>query len=136
MAAVIDGDTLALVDGRRVRLLGLDAPETRHPDMAGPQPFGEAARDRLSDLVLGRTVRLERDVTDRDHFGRTLRHVWLGRRLVAAELVSSGLAHAQPIAPDLRHAGCLRAAESVARAGARGLWGLPRPTPNAVFERP
>jgi endonuclease YncB( thermonuclease family) len=133
---VIDGDTLVLMDGRTVRLLGIDTPETVHPDMEAPQPFGEAASQRLRALVDGRDVHLERDVSDSDHFGRSLRHVWLGRELVAVTLLREGLGYAQSIPPDRRHAEDLRAAEASARAARRGLWGADRPTPLPIFDAP
>ena len=135
VATVIDGDTLVLEDGRTVRLLGIDTPETVHPDMDGPQPYGLAASERLRMLVEGRHVRLERDVSDVDHFGRTLRHVWQGRTLVAERLLREGLGHAQAIPPDTRHAARLRDAERAAREAGRGLWSVPRPTSLPIFGR-
>lgn len=131
---VIDGDTLVVEGLGTVRILGIDTPETRHPDMAGPQPLGPAATARLRSLVEGRRVRLEPDVEPRDHYDRALRHVWVGRRLVAEILAEEGLAHELFIAPNLRHARRIRAASQRARASGRGLWGLPRPTPLPIFQ--
>jgi micrococcal nuclease len=136
VARVVDGDTLDLVDGRTVRLLGVDTPETHNPAMAGPQPLGEAAGARLRELVEGRSVQLEADATDRDHYGRLLRHVWLGRTLVAAALLREGLGRAYIIPPDEHHAAALRDAEAEARAARRGVWGLPRPTSLPIFGTP
>jgi micrococcal nuclease len=133
VARAVDGDTLVLDDGRTVRIIGLDAPETHNPAMAGPQPFGEAAATRLADLVAGRVVALETDATPTDHYGRLLRHVWLGGTLVAEVLVREGLARAMSIPPDVRHAERLRAAEADARAAGHGLWSVPRPTPLPIF---
>lgn len=136
VARAVDGDTLVLVDGTVVRILGIDAPETRHPDMDGPQPLGDAAARRLEELVGGRDVVLEADTTPTDHFGRSLRHVWLGRQLVAEALLREGLGHALVIPPNARHADRLRGAEDAARAAGRGVWGLARPTPLAIFGEP
>lgn len=136
VTAAVDGDTLLLADGRRVRILGLDSPETRHPDMAGPQPWGPEAAMRLKDLVAGRTVGLERDQSDRDHYGRLLRHVWLGGDLVAARLLAEGLAWPLSIPPDRGHHEALAAAAAAAREARLGLWGQARPTSLAVFDRP
>jgi micrococcal nuclease len=133
---VIDGDTLVVADGRTVRLLGIDTPETHNPSLRGPQPFGDTATLRLSALVQDRTVILERDATDTDHYGRTLRHVWVGRALVAELLAREGLGHALAIPPDTRHAERIRAAQAAAKAAGRGIWGLPRPTPLAIFATP
>jgi micrococcal nuclease len=133
VARVVDGDTLDLADGRTVRVLGIDTPETHNPGLTGPQPLGPEATARLEQLVAGRTVALEPDTTDRDHYGRLLRHVWRGRVLVAEVLAREGLGRAYVIPPDTRHADRIRAAEAAARAAGRGLWGLPRPTPLAIF---
>ncbi len=130
---VVDGDTLVVEDGRSVRVLGVDAPETHNPNLEGPQPLGAAATARLAALVAGRTVGLERDTTDADHYGRALRHVWVGRTLVAERLVAEGLGRVLVIPPDTRHADRLRAAEADAKADRRGVWGLPRPTALPIF---
>lgn len=135
MREAVDGDTLRLEDGRVVRVLGIDAPETRHPDMRGPQPLGVEAAARLALLVEGRAVALERDAQDADHYGRLLRHVWVGEELVAERLLAEGLARSLILPPSQGHAARLRAAESAAREGRRGLWGLARPTPLPIFER-
>jgi micrococcal nuclease len=133
---VVDGDTVELSDGRTVRLLGLDTPETHNPGMTGPQPLGEVATRRLRALVEGTSVDLEAERTDRDHYGRLLRHLWLGRTLVAELLLREGLGRAYIMPPDTRHAARLRAAEAEARAAKRGLWGLPRPTALPIFSTP
>lgn len=133
---VIDGDTLVLAGGEHLRILGIDTPETRHPDLRGPQPMGPEASARLQSLVEGREVGLEREAQDRDHYGRLLRHVWLGRRLVAEQLLEEGLAWRLVLPPNTGHAERLARAEARARAAGRGLWGLPRPTPLPIFARP
>jgi micrococcal nuclease len=133
VTGVVDGDTIAVDPGGPVRVLGLDAPETGNPHMEGAQPLGQAASSRLSEIAHGRTVVLERDVTDRDHYGRRLRHVWCDERLVAEVLIGEGLAHAMSIPPNTRYSARLRAAEDDARSRGVGLWGLPRPTELPVF---
>lgn len=133
---VIDGDTLVVAGGRTVRILGIDTPETHSPNVSGPQPFGAEATDRLADLVAGGRVRLERDVTEVDHYDRELRHVWAGDTLVAEQLLAEGLGHTLIIPPNARHADRLRAAEAEARAAGRGLWGMPRPTSLPIFGTP
>jgi len=133
---VVDGDTLVVEDGRTIRLLGIDTPETHNPNLRGPQALGEAATTRLAAMVEGKTVELESDETNTDHYGRALRHVWLGRTLVAETLAREGLGHALVIPPNTRHAERIRAAEAAAKAAGRGLWGLPRPTPLPIFATP
>ncbi len=131
---VVDGDTLVIEGDVTVRLLGLDAPETANPALEHEQPYGQAATQRLRDLVAGRSVLLERDVSESDRYGRLLRHVWLDGRLISEILVAEGLARAYRIPPDSRYAERLAAAEDRARRAGRGLWSLPRPTPIGVFQ--
>ncbi len=125
---VVDGDTLVVdLAGRHetVRLLGIDTPETVHPDRP-PECFGAEASERLRLLLApGAGVRIQRDVEPRDRYGRLLAYV---ERLadglsVNRSLVESGHAAALHIDPNdaLRHE--LAAAESRARSDDRGLWG-------------
>lgn len=125
---VVDGDTIIVaLAGRqeRVRYIGLDAPESVRPD-SPVEPFGVEASAANASLVGGRTVLLERDVSDRDQFGRLLRYVWLetpgGHLFVNFDLVARGFATAVTFPPDVRHVDLLRAAEREARARALGLW--------------
>ena len=135
VAQVTDGDTLLLADGRPVRLLGLDAPETVHPGLRGPQPFGAEAAARLTALAAGREVFLEIDHTDRDSYGRLLRHVWLDGELLAARLLEEGLAWPLSIPPDQARPEQLAGAAARAQAARRGLWGQGRPSPLAPFRQ-
>jgi len=136
VADVIDGDTLVTEDGRTVRLIGIDAPETAHPAMAGPQAFGAEAAERLEGLVLGRRVALEPDGRDADHYGRLLRHVWLGRRLIAEELIVEGLAYVFLAEEGTLHEERLRLAETGARRFGIGVWRGGAAADPAVFGSP
>ena len=127
---VVDGDTIVVrLDGReeRVRYIGLDAPEVANVG-AGTvaECGGDEARTANERLVAGEQIVLERDVSDRDRFGRLLRHVWLedgGWRLVGRELVEAGAAEARSYPPDTTRDGELDAAERSARGRAAGMWG-------------
>ena len=121
MARITDGDTLRLADGRRIRLVQIDAPEREG------ECFGRSARDELSRLArVGSTVELTRDpaLDDVDRNGRLLRYVRAADRDVNLELVRLGAA-----APYFyrgargRHAEALLAAARQAHAERRGLWG-------------
>lgn len=133
---VVDGDTvIVVVDGRRERLryIGIDAPENAQNGRPG-ECFGREAAQRNEQLVGGRTVGLEKDVSERDRYGRLLRYVYVGDLMVNAELVRGGYARAVRYAPDLRHAGLLAELEREARAARRGLWG--RCEPRAILGPP
>lgn len=139
VAAVIDGDTVvvALADGRteRVRLLGIDAPEM-HPSEKLERDVrrsgisrremrrrGAAARRALAALVHGRLVALERDVAERDRYGRLLAWVWRRDGLLVNEaMLRAGWAVLFTIPPNVRHTDRLRAAQNEARSARRGLW--------------
>lgn len=111
-----DGDTLRCADGRRVRLLGIDAPEL-------DQAAGSASRGALQRLLRpGQRVRLETDVQRRDPFGRTLAYVWIGPRLINEEMVRGGFAVTLTYAPNVRYVERLRRAQATARAARAGLW--------------
>lgn len=115
---VIDGDTVELADGRKVRYIGIDAPEMSKHDC-----FASEAKLVNERLVLNRAVRLERDITDTDRFGRLLRYVYVGNNLVNLQLVADGFAQLLTYPPDVRYNEKLRAAMAEARQAKRGLWG-------------
>ena len=120
--SVPDGDGLKLADRRRVRYLGIDAPEISTRD-GPPEPFAVEARELNRQLVEGQQVRLVRDTTDADPYGRLLRYVYVGDTIVNAEIVRAGLAVAFPVPPDLAHADTLERLERDARRRRRGIWG-------------
>jgi micrococcal nuclease len=125
VSRVIDGDTVEVRLGSReddVRYIGIDTPETVKPGTP-VQCFGPEAHDRNQRLVEGRTVRLVFDRERRDVYGRLLAYVWVGRRMVNAELVRDGYARTLTIAPNDTHAGLFHRLASVAGREGRGLWG-------------
>jgi len=119
---VVDGDTLVLEGGERVRLIGVDTPETVHPQKP-VERFGKQASAFTRRLLEGRRVRLEFD-QQRDRYGRTVAYVYLADgRLVNEEIIRQGYGHAftkYPFARDMMAR--FRAAEREAREAGRGLW--------------
>ncbi len=115
---VIDGDTIVIEGGYRVRYIGIDAPEI-YPGM---EAFGTEAWQANRKLVEGKEVRLERDVSDKDKYDRLLRYVWVDDILVEAELVRQGLARAKAYPPDTKYQDYLEQAETEAREAGRGMW--------------
>ncbi len=120
---VSDGDTLLAftADGTklRLRLLGIDAPEVPHGKEPG-QPFGEEAREYLTRLIGGRTIRVE--TYGPDGFNRTLAMVFLGTVNVNEEMVQQGLAEVYRGAPCKAYCRNLRAAELRAKQDRVGMW--------------
>jgi micrococcal nuclease len=121
VAFVADGDTIELVDGVRVRLVQIDAPE------AGDECYGIEADEILRELVPeGTTVRLERDpaLDDTDRFDRLLRYVHVGETNVNLALVERGAASVWFVGGDRgRYAEELLDAARSARSEGRGAWG-------------
>lgn len=117
VVGITDGDTLTLLEGgnrqRRVRLAEIDTPERR-------QPYGERARQALSDLAFGKAARVA--VVDTDRYGRTVGRVVAGGRDVNAEMVRRGAAWVyRQYSRDPE----LLVLEDAARSARRGLWALP-----------
>lgn len=124
---VIDGDTIDVRVGReviRVRLLGIDTPETKDPRRP-VQCFGPEAASRTKQLLPpGTIVRLEADRETHDVFGRTLAHVYREDGLfVNLALLSEGFADVLVIAPNGAHSSEFRDAVAAARTAQKGLWG-------------
>jgi micrococcal nuclease len=121
---VIDGDTILLENGEKVRYIGIDCPEPNGWD-GQPEPFAIEATERNRQLLEGKRIRLEKDRSDRDRYGRLLRYVYVGDKMVNAELVRDGLANAFIINPDVGQENLFRKLEAEAQKRGRGLWGGP-----------
>lgn len=125
---VVDGDTIRVRIGGeeyRLRYIGIDTPEVVHPsrpvERTGREASGANAR-----LVDGRTVVLEKDVSDTDRFGRLLRHVWIEEDgtwlLVSLELVRLGMAQVSTYPPGVKYTDLFLVAQREAREAGVGLW--------------
>ncbi len=101
-----------------MRYIGIDAPEV-YPKL---EAFGMEAWQANRQLVEGKDVRLERDVSETDGYGRLLRYVYVDDILVNAELVKEGLAQAKAYPPDIKYQDYLEELEQQARLGGRGMW--------------
>lgn len=115
---VIDGDTIEIAGGARVRYIGIDTPEV-YPDM---EFYGKEASEKNRELVDGKMVTLERDVTNKDRYGRLLRYVHVDGLFVNAELVRLGYARSFHYPPDTRHQELLSQLEEEAQEAGLGLW--------------
>ena len=114
---VIDGDTIVIEGGYRVRYIGIDTPEI-HPEL---EAYAKEALQANRELVEGRIVRLERDVSQTDN-GRLLRYVYVDSIFVNAELVRQGLAQAKAYPPDIKYQDYLEELEAEAKHSGRGMW--------------
>jgi len=118
---VVDGDTIEIEGGEKVRYIGIDTPETVDPRKE-VQCFGPEASKKNKELVEGKMVRLEKDVTDRDKYNRLLRYIYVGDTFINLELVKQGFAYSYSYPPDIKYQDQIVKAQQEAREAKRGLW--------------
>jgi micrococcal nuclease len=118
VAKVIDGDTITLEDGRKVRYIGIDAPEV-HGDC-----FAQEATQKNKELVLNKRVQLVKDKSEVDRYGRLLRYVYVNDIFVNNTLVREGFAMSKKYPPDTKFSQQFMKAEEEARNQGKGLWGI------------
>jgi micrococcal nuclease len=132
---VIDGDTIEVsIEGQtyKVRYIGIDTPETKHPDKP-VESFGPEAAAQNEELVGGKVVELEKDVSETDKYGRLLRYVYVDGLMVNAELVRLGFAQVSTYPPDVKYQDLFLRLQQEAREANRGLWRAPpESTPEPV----
>lgn len=134
---VIDGDTIEIANGERVRLIGIDTPESRvnqktqrdslrsGQDVQSIAIIGKEATNYMKALLEKKTVRLEFDVTQRDKYGRLLAYVYLDDLFVNAEIVRAGYASLMTIPPNVKYSSLFQSLYREARTQRRGLWQNP-----------
>jgi len=135
VARAVDGDTLKLSNGDRVRLIGVDTPECHYSeklvrdarrsgkDIKAIQELGKIASDFTKGLVSGKRVRLEYDVEKRDRYGRLLAYAYLDDgTFVNARIIDEGYGQIMTIPPNVRYADKFLALEREARKNGKGFW--------------
>jgi endonuclease YncB( thermonuclease family) len=133
---VVDGDTIkVIIDNQQytVRYIGIDTPETVHPSKP-VEWMGAEASARNKELVSGKTVYLESDVSNTDRYGRLLRYIFLADgTFVNKVLVEEGYAHASEYPPDTKYQDVLEQSQREAMEQETGLWSeKPDPTATAT----
>jgi len=121
---VVDGDTFIAITGSRrfrVRLIGVDSPETVKPG-APVGCFGPEASAYAHRTLTGEQVRLVFDVDRYDRYRRVLAYVYLGKLFFNLDLVRRGYAVVETVPPDIAHVQDFVAAQRAARASRAGLW--------------
>lgn len=134
---VIDGDTIEVAAGDKketVRLILVDTPETKKPG-TDVQPFGQEASDFTAQVLENRDVRLERDVSAIDQYGRSLYYVWLGDRMFNEMLLEKGLARVAVYPPDVKYEDEFRTVEQKAKDAGIGIWSVPGYVTDKGFDR-
>ena len=128
---VVDGDTIEIEGNIKLRYIGIDTPETKHPTK-GVQCFGKEASNKNKELVEGKMIRMEKDVSETDKYGRLLRYIWLvephatksSELFVNDFLVRQGYAYASTFPPDVAYSKQFVVAQQEARENNRGLWSM------------
>ncbi|WP_169713960.1 thermonuclease family protein [Oceanicoccus sagamiensis] len=134
---IVDGDTLHLRDGRKVRVMGINSPEIgyrKKDDPGYPQPLAMAAKQAAENFFSsGSKVGLRFGELRVDHYGRVLAHVYRADGAsLSAHLLSQGLAWHVVVPPNVSGWQCLQAVEIAAKKQSAGLWGhLAYPTKQA-----
>lgn len=123
---VIDGDTLKVSIGgsenERVRMLGIDTPESVHPDANKNTKNGKIASNYTKSKLEGKTVKLEFDKEKRDKYGRLLAYVYLDNKMFNEVLLEEGYASVLIISPNNRYEKEFRNIEKEAKAKKIGFW--------------
>jgi endonuclease YncB( thermonuclease family) len=136
---VYDGDTVKLADDRNLRFIGINTPEIGRHGKAN-QALATQARSFLDELLNAhnRSLNLQTDSEEHDHYGRLLAHAFLDTGSnVAVQLLDAGLATTLVVPPDIWAVDCYQQHENSARAARRGLWSLPayQPQDSATLQR-
>ncbi|MBN1526505.1 MAG: thermonuclease family protein [Candidatus Omnitrophica bacterium] len=131
----VDGDTLKLANGERVRLIGVDTPEVHESvklyrdaskskqDVKAIRAMGKKASEFTKKLTEGKPVRLEFDVQKKDRYGRLLAYVYLENgTFVNAEIIKQGYANVMTIPPNVKYQDLFLKLYREAREAKRGLW--------------
>ena len=118
VGSIVDGDTFKLTDGKSVRLIGINTPET-------DERCGTEAKQQLSSLILGKSVYLEKDISETDQYDRLLRYVYADGIFINDRLVYNGYAYAVEYAPDTKYSEQFQDSENSASSNGRGcLWAI------------
>lgn len=132
ISKVYDGDTIVLKNGKRVRLLGINAPEVESRYRTS-EPGGTAAKNWLQEKLQNKRVHLQFDQEKYDRYKRLLAHLFLpGDMHLNEALLENGLAALNIVPPNLQHSGKLISAQQRAEKQKLGIWSMPRYQPRPI----
>lgn len=122
---VVDGDTIVVeIDGaeEKVRLIGIDTPESVHPDSDRNVEYGKIASAYTEESLEGKAVSLEFDVEERDQYGRLLAYVYLDGQMFNEVLLAKGHAVVATYPPNVKYVDRFIELQTQARESGLGLW--------------
>lgn len=128
---VIDGDTFVLTTGERVRIIGVNTPEST----TKTEPYGKEASNYAKEKLTGKTIYLQQDVSETDRYGRLLRYAWLevpkeitketiAKYMFNAHLLLEGYGQPYTFQPDSKYADVFIEFAREAREKEKGLWAI------------
>lgn len=131
VSRVVDGDTIELSDKSKVRFIGVNTPEST----TKTEPYGKEASEYTKAQLTGKTIYLEKDVSETDKFGRLLRYVWtdipkeindseIKAKMFNSKLVSEGYAEVSTYPPDVKYQEYFTKYNAEARTANKGLWAI------------
>lgn len=124
---VVDGDTIIVdFNGKeeRVRLIGIDTPESVHPDKDKNVEFGKVASEFTRTKLEGKEVKLEFDAQERDRYGRILAYVYMDGKMFNKTLLEEGYAKIATFPPNVKYVSEFTEIEKTARENKKGLWNI------------
>jgi micrococcal nuclease len=113
---------LQIEGGQKIRYIGIDTPESKHPSKP-IQCFSKEATERNRQLVEGKQIQIEKDVNETDRYGRLLRYVYIDDEMINQKLVAEGFAKASAYPPDVKYQELFNEAQRLAEQQSLGLWG-------------
>jgi len=122
---VVDGDTIVVAiagEENKVRLIGIDTPESVHPDDTRNIPYGKISSEFTRNALEGQLVYLEYDVEPNDQYGRILAYVWLDGVMFNKTLLIEGHAVLATYPPNVRYVDEFTELQTQARNDGKGLW--------------
>lgn len=122
---VVDGDTIEIIyKGKKdkVRLIGIDTPESVHPDATKNIEFGKIATEFTKEALENKEISLEFDISERDRYNRLLAYVWIDGKMFNKTLLESGMANVSTYPPDVKYAEDFLKLQKEARDNKIGLW--------------
>jgi len=122
---VVDGDTFVIeYEGKqeKVRLIGIDTPESVHPDEEKNTEFGDEVSNYSKNILTGKEVLLEFDVEKRDKYGRLLAYVYLDGQMYNKILLEKGYAKIATYPPNVKYVEDFTKLQKEARENKQGLW--------------